>query len=101
MIKRIVKMVFQEDKIERFLQIFEESYPLIKAMKGCRYLELLQSPEAPHIMFTISIWDSDRDLNAYRTSELFQTTWSNTKILFSDKAQAWTLHTISSIGDWR
>ena len=100
MIKRIVKMSFKEDKIERFLQIFDASYLLIKAMKGCRYVELLQCPDTPHLMFTISIWDSEDDLNEYRTSELFQKTWSDTKILFSEKAQAWTIDSIKMTGEW-
>jgi heme-degrading monooxygenase HmoA len=42
-------------------------------------------------MFTVSIWESEDDLNAYRNSELFENTWAKTKVLFNDKPEAWSL----------
>ena len=49
----------------------------------------------PNVFFTLSFWENEEALNAYRDSELFKTTWAKTKILFSDKPQAWTTEVVS------
>jgi heme oxygenase (mycobilin-producing) len=41
MVKRLVKLTFQEDKIEDFKEIFESSKNKIRAMEGCQHVELL------------------------------------------------------------
>jgi len=94
MIKRIVKLTFQEDKLEAFKAIFEESKSKIRAFEGCKHVELLQGVAPDNIFFTFSIWESEDDLNKYRHSELFQGTWAKTKVLFSDKPQAWSVNFI-------
>lgn len=99
MIKRLVKLSFQPDKTADFVHIFETSKAAIRAMPGCLHLELLNDTAAPHIFFTLSHWASETDLNAYRDSELFQTTWAKTKALFNDKPQAWSTHCISTVTD--
>jgi heme-degrading monooxygenase HmoA len=43
------------------------------------------------MLFTLSIWDDETALEAYRQSELFQTTWAKTKVLFAEKAEAWSV----------
>lgn len=92
MIKRVVKMTFQPDKTETFLQdVFEASKSKIRAFPGCQSMELLRDTTAPNILFTLSVWDSEAALNTYRSSELFQSTWAKTKALFADKAQAWSM----------
>ncbi len=95
MIKRLVKLTFQEDKIEDFKDIFEASKDKIKAMEGCEHVEVLQDIAQPQVFFTLSIWDTEGSLNKYRDSELFKTTWANTKILFSDKPMAWSTEMVS------
>ena len=95
MIKRLVKLTFQEDKIEDFKEIFETSKNKIKAMEGCEHVEVLQDITHPHVFFTFSIWDTEGSLNKYRESELFKTTWAKTKILFSDKPAAWSTEVLS------
>jgi hypothetical protein len=95
MIKRLVKLSFQIDKVAAFCEIFENSKDLIRQMPGCQHVELLQDAAQAHIFFTLSLWDTEGDLNAYRNSELFRTTWAKTKILFSDKPMAWTTHLVS------
>lgn len=95
MIKRIVKLTFQEDKTQDFLQIFEDSKAKISAREGCHHVEMLRSVHPTNVFFTFSIWDSEEALNAYRDSELFATTWAKTKALFSDKPQAWTVELLS------
>lgn len=91
MIKRLVKLTFQEDKIADFEQIFEDSKNKIRAREGCFHVELLRAVAPNNVFFTLSIWESEDALNAYRDSELFATTWAKTKALFSDKPQAWTV----------
>jgi quinol monooxygenase YgiN len=91
MIKRIVKLTFRASEIAAFEKIFEESKNKIKAREGCHHVELLQNADAPHIFFTFSIWENEAALDAYRHSELFISTWAKTKVLFSEKAAAWTV----------
>lgn len=91
MIKRIVKLTFQEDKVEDFIQIFEESKNKIRQFPGCQHLELWHARQPSNVFFTYSYWDSEDDLNNYRYSDLFRATWAKTKILFADKPEAWSV----------
>lgn len=97
MIKRIVKMTFREDAVKTFLEeIFESSKGRIRAFPGCQHMELLQQIGQPNVLFTLSIWDDEAALEAYRQSELFQTTWAKTKILFAEKAETWSVQVASN-----
>ncbi|UKJ06027.1 putative quinol monooxygenase [Solitalea lacus] len=91
MIKRVVKMTFEPSKVEEFLEIFEESKLLIRGFEGCKHLELLNDVNESNRFFTLSFWDSEADLESYRQSELFKSTWAKTKPLFNEKAEAWSL----------
>ncbi len=98
MIVRIVKMEFQPDKVENFKTLFENKKELIRAFPGCQHLELLQGTAANDSVFmTYSYWDSEEDLNNYRYSELFAATWKETKMLFSKKAEAISLHKLHEL----
>ena len=90
MLIRIVRMTFQEDKIDNFLEIFNRSKLLIRGFEGCQHLELLRDKSASNVMLTYSYWHSEEHLNAYRDSELFKITWAATKVLFSDKPVAFS-----------
>lgn len=91
MIKRIVKMEFQSDKVEDFKTIFRNSCSKIKSRPGCRHVECLQDLSRPNLFFTYSVWDKEADLQAYRESELFADVWARTKALFSGKPEAWSV----------
>ncbi|MCB0568331.1 MAG: antibiotic biosynthesis monooxygenase [Phaeodactylibacter sp.] len=92
MIKRIVKLTFQEDKVADFLALYEAASPRIRAFPGCRHLELLQCTQpGSKVFFTFSTWDSQEHLDHYRFSEFFKDTWSRTKALFAEKAEAWSV----------
>jgi quinol monooxygenase YgiN len=91
MIIRIVKMVFQHDKISDFLEIFNNSKPRILKSEGCRLVELRINNVKSTEFFTISHWDHENYLDSYRNSDLFKNTWNETKKLFSEKPIAWTL----------
>ncbi|MEZ4908100.1 MAG: putative quinol monooxygenase [Saprospiraceae bacterium] len=90
MIIRIVKMSFENEKIDNFLSVFSESKSKIRAYEGCLSLKLLRDDNNKNVFFTLSKWENTESLENYRNSELFKTTWSRTKILFNDKPQAWS-----------
>lgn len=91
MIKRIVKMSFQPDKVEDFKTIFKTNWKLIAGFNGCKHVELLQDKLHPNVFFTYSIWENEENLNAYRDSELFAKVWAGTKVLFNAKPEAWSV----------
>ncbi len=91
MIKRIVKLTFQQDKTEDFLKIFESSKNKIANFEGCHHLELWREKKEGNIFFTYSFWENEAALNEYRKSELFGKIWPKTKALFSDKPEAWSV----------
>ena len=71
MLIRIVRMTFAPEQVPAFLSIFRSSQDQIRQMPGCRFLELWQDAQQPHIYCTHSHWESEAALNAYRQSELF------------------------------
>ena len=95
MIKRIVKMTFRPDAVDTFLQdVFEHSKSRIRAFPGCRHMELLRHTVQPNVLFALSYWEALEALERYRQSELFQSTWDKTKVLFAEKAEAWSVEVI-------
>ena len=97
MLVRIVKMTFKPEKIDFFLEIFEVNKEKIRNSKGCNLLELYRDKTNTNIFFTYSYWNTEDDLEDYRNSELFEGLWSKTKILFNDKAQAWSVDKVISL----
>ena len=98
MITRIVRMRFRKAEREAFLEIFNASKQRIRQFAGCQYLCLYNEAGLPEVFFTHSIWTSAAHLDAYRNSELFQATWIETKALFADKAQAWSVEEVETVG---
>lgn len=90
MIVRIVKLTFREEEIEAFKKILIDSKEKIRAFPGVIYLEMLQCKDDPTVFFTYSHWESPADLENYRHSPLFKSTWAKTKPLFSKPAEAWS-----------
>jgi heme-degrading monooxygenase HmoA len=91
MITRLVKMTFRPDETENFIAIFSENKNRIGSFEGCEQVELQRDVNFPNIFFTISRWRSEEDLENYRKSDLFKGVWAKTKVLFAEKAEAWTL----------
>jgi autoinducer 2-degrading protein len=91
MLRRLVKMNFKEEKVSEFLAVFEANKKFIAGFEGCLSLELQRDINTPTIFFTISKWREEADLENYRKSELFKGVWAKTKVLFKEKAEAWTL----------
>ena len=96
MIVRIVKMEFEQAKVNAFLDLFNSTRDKIAGFEGCKGLELLTGVGAANLFFTYSTWNSEQDLENYRNSELFKQTWGKTKVLFSNKPEAWSLLKLES-----
>jgi heme-degrading monooxygenase HmoA len=91
MIIRIVKMTFLPEKVDQFLEIFNDNKHHIRNMEGCSHVELLKDVSQQNVYFTYSYWESETDLNTYRNSDFFTTVWAKSKMLFAAKAEAWSL----------
>ncbi len=91
MLVRIVKMSFHPEHIHTFLTHFEEKKELIRKSAGCQLLELYQEQKGSSVFFTYSYWDSEKELDIYRNSDLFKDIWSKTKVLFNKKPEAWSV----------
>lgn len=91
MFVRIVKMGFHEDKVDAFLDNFEQVKQDIRNFPGNRFLELYRDKNDPTVFFTYSYWEAEEDLEKYRKSELFTDVWAFTKQLFDRKAEAWSV----------
>ncbi len=96
MIHRIVKMTFKPNEVDNFIDLFENTKDKILNREGCCSLKLIKDINSS-ILFTYSIWETDQHLNDYRNSELFEDTWSKTKILFSEKPEAWSTNQLYSL----
>lgn len=97
MITRIVRLSFDPAKLDEFYAVFEASKLQIAAFEGCNGLQLMQDANEKNVLYTLSYWDSEAHLNKYRFSELFKTTWAQTKILFNNKPQAFSLELLQKV----
>ncbi len=97
MITRIVKMTFKPECIDTFKAHFEVHKLQIRHFEGNEYLVLYQDAQNNNILFTYSFWKSHEALNLYRNSDLFKKVWAETKVMFDDKPEAWSLNEIVSL----
>ena len=97
MFVRIVKLSFHEENIPAFLDNFEIVKDQIRATTGNLLLELYQDKNNKNIFFTYSYWETEQDLENYRTSAFFNEVWSFTKKLFNDKPEAWSVDKLASL----
>ena len=97
MFVRIVKLTFQEDKIEAFLTNFEEIKHQIRNFEGNEFLELYHDKQDARIFFTYSYWRDEEALEKYRKSALFNEVWTYTKTLFADKPEAWSVNKLHTL----
>jgi heme oxygenase (mycobilin-producing) len=91
MLIRIVRMHFKESCIKDFLELFNTHKVAIRNFKGCRHLALLKDLENPAIYTTLSHWEDEASLENYRSSLLFASIWKQTKPLFAERTQAFSL----------
>lgn len=90
MILRIVSMRFEPSKLSEFELLFRRHHSSIEAQEGCHKVQLLLDAEDPCMRGTMSVWDSEAHLNAYRRTELFGKVWPSTKALFIEPPKVWT-----------
>jgi len=88
---RIVKLTFQEDKIQDFLSFFDTVKHIVNNFPGCEGMQLLQDIHNPSIVMTYSHWKDENDLENYRVSNEFKNIWSTIKPWFAQKAEAWSV----------
>jgi|TARA_R110000737_G_scaffold324995_1_gene338157 quinol monooxygenase YgiN len=94
MITRIVKLTFQEERVDEFLSFFETIKLKVNSFPGCLGMQLVQDVKNPCVIFTYSQWQSELELNKYRDSQTFGEVWPNIKPWFGDKPEAWTTEVI-------
>ncbi|CDF78684.1 antibiotic biosynthesis monooxygenase [Formosa agariphila KMM 3901] len=97
MFVRIVKLSFEPSKIGEFLDIFNASKSLIRNFEGCEFLELYRDKEHNNVFFTYSYWKDEQHLHNYRHSDLFIEVWTETKKLFNNKPEAWSVDKLESL----
>lgn len=91
MMIRIVKLHFQDDKIQDFLSFFDTINHKVNEFPGCNGMKLLQDINNPSIVMTYSHWENPEALEKYRTSETFGQIWQTIKPWFGEKPQAWSV----------
>lgn len=91
MLVRIVRMTFQEQHLQDFVGLFQESRASIEAMPGCYKVELMQDWDQANVYITHSHWKDQEALDHYRHSETFKDIWARTKAMFADKPQAFSM----------
>jgi len=94
MIKRIVKMEFEDEKVNDFKVLFQQYQSKIINQDGCHSVELFQDTQSKNIFFTYSSWESQVHLDQYRNSALFKNVWNHVKKLFNAKPLAWSVKEI-------
>ncbi|WP_159024071.1 putative quinol monooxygenase [Formosa sp. L2A11] len=97
MFVRIVKLSFAPSKVDEFLNIFNSNKAQIRNFKGCEFLELYRDKTHDNIFFTYSYWAEEHDLHNYRHSDLFTSVWTETKQLFNNKPEAWSVDKLVSL----
>ncbi|PWL28130.1 MAG: antibiotic biosynthesis monooxygenase [Fluviicola sp. XM-24bin1] len=91
MITRIVKLEFQEDRTQDFLDFFDTIKHIVNEFPGCYGMKLYQDIVRPNIVMTYSHWDSEASLDKYRDSDQFGQIWPHIKPWFKEKPQAWSV----------
>ena len=96
MIVRIVRLTLLRHQVAEFDALFAKHREQILAQQGCLGVELLTDSTRPFVRATLSRWDSEADLNAYRSSALFGVIWPATKVLFSAPPQVWSYEVVEA-----
>lgn len=95
MIVRLVSLKFHPQHRERFLQLFEQVYPQIRARPGCLALHLVAEADGAADFLTISIWRSPEDLEAYRQSDVFGEVWPQVREMLRERPWAASYHLVA------
>lgn len=91
MLIRIVKLHFQENKIDEFLSFFDTIKERVNTFPGCQGMKLLRDINTPTIVMTYSHWEDEKALENYRMSDAFGLIWPTIKPWFAEKPEAWSV----------
>jgi len=89
-IVRVVRLSLNPHDLAAFDALFHRHHADIESQSGCRGVELLTDPADLSIRATLSRWESEDALNAYRKSKLFGVVWPATKALFNAPPEVWS-----------
>jgi quinol monooxygenase YgiN len=84
-------MTFQPEKVDEFLEMFDQKKEAIRATEGCQQLELIRNIDEPNVMMTYSFWTDEEHLNNYKKTDVFAEVWPKTKALFAARPEAWSM----------
>lgn len=90
-------MGFHPENIPAFLETFEKQKEHIRNFEGCNFLELYRDKNNTNQFFTYSYWSDENALENYRKSDFFQEVWGETKALFNQKPEAWSVDRVVSL----
>ncbi|MFW5659128.1 MAG: putative quinol monooxygenase [Bacteroidota bacterium] len=91
MIIRLVRLPTSPERLPRLKAVLADVMPTVRQQPGCTHLELLADHDQPCVLFTLSHWQSDADLQRYRKSEVFGKVWPRLKAELSEKPSAVSL----------
>lgn len=97
MLIRLVKLSIKTENEVKFQTMFAAKEAKIAGFDGCQSVVLLKdiSKNANEsVFFTKSVWQSEQHLNNYRQSDFFKATWTETKKLFLNRAEAWSVQEV-------
>ena len=84
----MVRLTFSSETVDVFDALYAQFEPRIQAQPGCRMVRAMQVPGQPCQRATLSLWETQDDLEAYRKSTLFGEVWPATKALFAAPPEA-------------
>lgn len=91
MLRRIVRLEFDPERVAEFVDFFADNRTTIASFPGCVSLDLFKDASLDNVYYTFSLWDNEAALEAYRHSDTFRLLWSFAKERFSGKPQAFSL----------
>ena len=68
MITRIVKLTLTPSRYLEFIELYTEAQKTIRGFEGCVELGLFNDVQQPNVVFTLSKWQDEKDLDHYRYS---------------------------------
>ena len=84
----MVRLTFSPDTVEAFDALYAQFEPHIQAQPGCHMIRSMKVSDHPCQRATLSFWEAQEDLDAYRKSALFREVWPATKALFAGPPEA-------------
>jgi len=92
MIKRIVRLTLKDTASKTaFEDIYDTRNPHKNGVKGCLDVKVMKDVNEENIYYTVSTWESNDDLEAYRHSPYFKETWPMVKANLAKRAEAYSM----------